>query len=115
MEALGLIPAAPGAEHDAWLPCAWDKDPEFVPGPYDNQGDVRETDKGLETKLHPVALLASEPLLWSTVSRWNAGQQELTEQDYATLSAFELSAKRTMVAARARFLRARHDGTGGGS
>lgn len=62
-------------------------------------GLMRETNEGVQSKLHPVALLAAEPLLWGTVSRWNAGQRELTRDDYDRLSKFELAAKVAMVAA----------------
>lgn len=71
----------------------------------DEHETMRETSKGIQAKLHPIALLASEPLLWGTVSRWNAGQRELTLDDYDRLSAFELKAKTAMVAAANRALR----------
>jgi hypothetical protein len=106
MAAVGLIPSSVDL---GWFAPRWDKRDDFLPEPdgdgYDYAGDdLREGPEGIESKAHPVALLAEEPLLWGTVSRWNAGLRELTPDDYERLSAFELSAKRAMAAAAGRAL-----------
>lgn len=121
MEAVGLLPSA-DPDRQGWLACAWDKREDFVPDPEgdgydyaDESEEVREGPNGLETKVHPVTLSAFEPMLWGTVSRWNAGQRELTVDDYERLSAFELSAKRAMVAAAFRTMMRPRDGGSNGN
>lgn len=86
-----------------WLNGNLDPRDDFEPGdPSNDQGLIEETSQGLRFCIHPAALLLTEPLLAGTISRWNAGLRELEREDYRELSAFELAAKRTMVAASGR-------------
>lgn len=92
------------------FPIQWDKRDDFVPPRQADGwdfGDIGEDADGVWVARHPDALIAEEPELWDVLTEWAFGQREITAEDYATRSNFELEAKRALIAADQRKTRAR--------
>lgn len=73
-----------------------DKRDDFIPiprEPMDDEEEIAETAEGLTAWRHPEAMLLERPHLWPVVSEFRSGlPRELTHTDYATRSAWWVSA-----------------------
>ncbi len=107
-------------EADDDLNIRWDPRPkdfeEAIGGDDLNDcGWIGEDRDGVWITLHPFAALLNDELLWDSWVEWRFGQREITAEDFATKSNFELEARSAMIAAdnRAQLRRAKNRETEG--
>lgn len=67
------------------------------------------------TRVHPLAALAQDDLLWGVWTAWKFGQREISPSDFRRMSNFELEARAALMGADAREqtrrMKARHGDT----
>jgi hypothetical protein len=77
----------------------WDRREDWAPA---DLGWIGEDAEGVWMTRHPIAALAEFPELNSILARWEAGQRELTREDYLEMSCCEWDALAIMQCSRQR-------------
>lgn len=84
-------------EHGRILSPRWDKRDDFD-GPTDCDW-VGEDAAGVWSTVHPLAILALDPLIWGAIIDWQYGQHDITPADMTDKSNFEYECKLVLKSA----------------